>query len=291
MARKGKDFENLIHAIENAWLESDDVQVESPKFVKDKTTGQMREFDVLITVKTRDYTNRIGIECRQRASKVASPEVEAFRTKCIDTDINKGIIVSSKGFSAPALKKAEAHNIECHVFEEALSANWIAMKPFEKITRYNDSVSYTVCTKHKELFKDCDFELIDRTGIRAPSSSVFKIMLPHLKRKCDEVFSDIREPGPYEAVIKFNTPGLRITKVDSEENYAVDRIDALVKIRIQKEFVNGSLYSRKNKNTDEVLSEAATFPIEMNGIKANLVFTNRPDEGTKVMVVRSDENP
>jgi Restriction endonuclease len=119
----GRDFQDLIAAIEKSLAPVDHL-VTSPMRVRDRDTGQLREHDVVIDLKSGRHPFRIAIEARDRGRKVGSPDVEGFRAKCERTGIDRGIIVSSRGFTDPALKKANADNIGCQTLTEAKAFDW-----------------------------------------------------------------------------------------------------------------------------------------------------------------------
>ena len=124
MPRKGRALEKLVAAIERATNNQPHVRIESPGWRIDKRLNRRREHDVLLTVQQAHHTITIAIECRDRGRRVGAPDVEGFQTKCRDTGVDRGIIVSSTGFRTTALIKAEAHNIECFSLEQAEALDW-----------------------------------------------------------------------------------------------------------------------------------------------------------------------
>ena len=66
----------------------------------------------------------MALECRDRSRKVGVPSVEAFYAKCQRTGIDRGIIVSSTGFTRTALKKAASYNIGCLSLDQAEHLDW-----------------------------------------------------------------------------------------------------------------------------------------------------------------------
>ena len=110
MANKGKVLQTLVHAIETAVSGSPNVKVESPKRLRDKDTGRLREHDVVLTFIQAHHEFLLALECRDRSRPVGVPEVEAFHAKCLRTGIGRGLMVSSTGFRNTALTKAELRN-------------------------------------------------------------------------------------------------------------------------------------------------------------------------------------
>jgi hypothetical protein len=124
MARPGEDLERLVRVIEQATLDDGSVLVESRKLLPDKDTGDLREHDVVLTFTQRHHKTVVALECRDQSRKVGVPAVEAFYAKCKRTGIDRGIIVSSRGFARTALKKAASYNIGCLSLDQAEHLDW-----------------------------------------------------------------------------------------------------------------------------------------------------------------------
>src|SRR5687767_9925765 len=106
MPRQGEDFHRLVEYLERAVSSHDGVTIESPKYLPDKITGERREHDIGLTYHAPHRQLIVAIECRDRSRRVSSGQVEEFRCKCLDTGVDKGIIVAARGFASPARTKA-----------------------------------------------------------------------------------------------------------------------------------------------------------------------------------------
>jgi hypothetical protein len=125
MPKDGRDLQRLIRSIESAKAAGrQDLKIESPAFLIDKLTGKKREHDVLLTYKLDHHEVIMALECRDRSRPIGIDAVEAFRSKCESTGVHRGIMVSSKGFSKPAITKAVIYNIGCLTLDEVDSFNW-----------------------------------------------------------------------------------------------------------------------------------------------------------------------
>jgi restriction endonuclease len=123
--KDGKMLQRLIRSIESALAAGNaTVKVEMEKRIPDKVTGQPREHDVVLTTTNNHHETIIALECRDRSRPVGVNAVEEFRTKCQDTGIHLGIIVSSKGFCKTAIAKAARYDIRCLSLEEAERFDW-----------------------------------------------------------------------------------------------------------------------------------------------------------------------
>lgn len=135
MASDGKDLQRLIRIIESARAVGTDIKIESPKFFADKVTGKQREHDVVLTITHDHHELVVALECRDRSRPVGVDAVEAFHTKCQDTGIHSGVIVSSKGFFKTARTKAEHYSIRCLTLDEVEGFNWFKPTDLNVISR------------------------------------------------------------------------------------------------------------------------------------------------------------
>ena len=124
MAKDGKDLQRLIRAIEAARAAGSEIEIESPKYLVDRVTGEQREHDVVLTIKRAHHKVLVALECRDRSRMVGVPEIEAFQSKCRDTGVDVGIVVSSKGFYRTAKSKASVYGIRCLSLDQASQFNW-----------------------------------------------------------------------------------------------------------------------------------------------------------------------
>jgi len=69
--------------------------------------GIEREFDVVIRGKFAGQPVLVVIECKDWSDRVGTPEIDAFITKTRDINAHLKFIVSSKGFTEPALAQAK----------------------------------------------------------------------------------------------------------------------------------------------------------------------------------------
>jgi len=135
MTKDGKDLQRLIRVIESARAAGKEIAIESPKYFTDRITGKRREHDVVLTIKHAHHELVVALECRDRSRKVGVPEVEAFHTKCRDTGIHSGIIVSSRGFWESARTKAKAYRIRCFTLDEVAKFDWFGPEDMLVVSR------------------------------------------------------------------------------------------------------------------------------------------------------------
>lgn len=111
MSKKGREFEKLVAGIEKS-LAPYGAIITSPHKIKDRDTGGWREVDATIQHKIGPTDILIAIECRDRSVSDDVVWIEQLATKQISIGASKMIAVSSRGFTAPAIEKAEKKGIE-----------------------------------------------------------------------------------------------------------------------------------------------------------------------------------
>jgi hypothetical protein len=102
--RSGKTLENAVARIQH--LMEPGAVVKKRERISNRH-GVPREFDVTVRGNFAGHAMLGVIECKDWAGKVGTPEMDAFITKSSDVNANFRLIVSSKGFTAPALAQAK----------------------------------------------------------------------------------------------------------------------------------------------------------------------------------------
>jgi len=144
--RPGQSFQNLVATIERAISRQDGVKMETNVFVRD-ADGDMREHDIILTHTEGLRVTRTAVECKDHGRKIGKPELEAFRTKCLDTGIHKGVMVSSSGFTKSVLKASQRTNIQCLELAKVESFPWVGVSVFHLICRDFSNIDVTVFAK------------------------------------------------------------------------------------------------------------------------------------------------
>lgn len=122
MNNDGREFEELVASLSNC-LHERAVITANDKLI-DKDTGKKRQIDISIRM-TDGPTSFLGIvEARDRSRKVGVPYLEEVRSKRDSVGAHKAFIVSNKGFTATALDKACAYDIELFSLSQALRHDW-----------------------------------------------------------------------------------------------------------------------------------------------------------------------
>ena len=170
--KPGRSLETLVASIERVLARNDKVTVDSPKFLSDRITKEPREHDVVITLAGSHHKTLIAIECRDRSRKVTVNDVESFWSKCQDTGIDQGIIVSRKGFSKTALTKSQNRGIKCLRLSEANSFNWLLGNGIRVQQKKVIHTNWTFLLDKDLVPKPVVFTILSQDGVQIPSENL-----------------------------------------------------------------------------------------------------------------------
>lgn len=125
MAKKntGKKFEKLAESIYKKLIKNP-VYEKVEHNVSMQGIDGARQVDVLISSEIFGEKMKIAIECKDHKDKISVGTLDAFHSKLMDLKINKGILISKKGFSSKSISKAKRLGITLCTAHEALSPNW-----------------------------------------------------------------------------------------------------------------------------------------------------------------------
>ena len=123
-------FQRLITLLTAALASN--ARITESAMLTDRVTGERREVDVLIAAQAATYQLSLGIEVVSWGRPADTPWIEKMRAKHDNLPIDKLILVSESGFSAPAKRKAEFYGIETLTIEEACEADWPLIAALEE---------------------------------------------------------------------------------------------------------------------------------------------------------------
>ena len=114
----GKALEQLVGIIQEHRKDNPNVKViRNAKLIN--RSGNTREIDVLVQGKWNGEDMSIAFECKDYTRKITEQTIDAFVTKIRELpQINKGIIVTTTGYTKGAQKEAEAHKIELYLIND-----------------------------------------------------------------------------------------------------------------------------------------------------------------------------
>lgn len=107
MPKRTNDFQRLVYLIQKNL--SDGSEVTESRMLRDRQTGTEREVDVVIEGKLSHQSVVISIECRDRKRRADVQWVEQMIAKHERLPTNVLLLASSSGYTAEAVRVAEAH--------------------------------------------------------------------------------------------------------------------------------------------------------------------------------------
>lgn len=280
---KGRALERLVAELERSLSGREDLVVESPKWLKDKVTGRLREHDVVLTLKEGHHELLISIECRDRKRKVGSGQVEAFKTKCEHSEVARGIIVSARGFTEPAKNKAAFCGIRCLGLEEVGGVDWLAMtgmRVFSRKLEHLDIVFVVPSLKGKKL---AGFELVNSAGEVVSNKHVAFVVQSHLP---------LREPSLGSCRVPFvlDVGDLWVRTPGGESTYLVSRLKGTAHFVYSTTRVPFRVLRYSEDATQEHLTDVAVASIDEEHIKGEFVIIYHPEKGGEVLFMPRRES-
>jgi Restriction endonuclease len=281
LARPGRSLETLTAALERALGKRSNVTVESPGFRTDRVTGERREHDVLVTASSGHHVSLIAIECRDRSRKVTVNEVEGFYTKCEDTGINQGVIVSSKGFTKTALVKAKHLGIRTLGLTEVESFSWLATAGVTGHTRKVKHISWLFEPAEKLDPLPTRYTVLMADGKPVQS----ELLMAAATAEFHKLPYESTPPPNGAKTIIFPTPGLALKDDDTGTSYPIERAVVDVMYEVDVEFMPFQLVTYAETSSANSITDAAVASIKLGAMEGKLMIVYKEEQGGNVYFV------
>jgi hypothetical protein len=287
MIKTGKSLEQLIMSLEKVLARNDSIQIESPKRLRDVTTGTLREHDVVLTTNQGHHTVKIAIECRDRSRPVTVNQVEGFWAKCQDTGVNQGIIVSATGFYGTAKKKAEHRGIRCLSIADVDSFNWLLTPGIQSFTKKILHADWVFYPKIDGIIDGTNFEVLDNQN----NILTGDVLLANASRELNELLPQRLTPTA-EAVLHVRFEGDGLIMRDLKSGQAVEVAFAMVTIRysIRAEFIPFRMVQYVDKDKNKTITDAAVAEVDFGNHRGKLMIVYKEDKGGQVVFVPEKKN-
>lgn len=286
MPKKGESLQRLVQLIEQSTGHDDGVIVESPKFFPDKVTGQPREHDVVVTVDRGHHTLQIALECRDRSRKVDAPQVEGFYLKCLDTGIDRGVIVSSKGFYKPAVAKAEQYGIGCLTLEQAAGFDWCLAQGMHMYERRIIGIKIGV---DPEQDQDVDegFKLVGPDGVIYNDENIRNIGV-----QCISSLNPPMAPsdGPKICNCVDSHPRIGLL-TDSGVRVGIARLTIQVTYEVVETFAPFKFHQYTDQSKEKGLYDMVVASVDIESFGGDFVMVNQGKKGMSIMFAPHKKAP
>lgn len=275
--RRGKDLEQLMELLYRIETAADGTRVaiekiECPGYVEDKETGSRREFDVLASGELGGMPFRLAIECKDWASPVDAPVVEGFIAKCMGTNIPLRMVVSSSGFTRPALTKAAANGIQCRTVAEVERPDWLAIDHIKYIERTATSF-HIFCRTANDVSVENRVRVVDREGNELTPAGQTNVANAALR----EASSTIDSVGQHQVVVQYADPGWSVEKVDGTRE-AVLEVNVTVNFAVAEHTVSIKSFQ------EEVHAKAAPLTRAVADLAIGQLVISEQADGSKTVV-------
>ena len=120
---KWKRFEKLIHDIHAQWA-PEGAEVTLNDEIVGCQSGVPRQIDISIRAKVAHYDVLIVVECKDKSRPIDVEELGSFSKLLEDVGANKGVMISTSGFTPAAVTMAQALTIDTRTYIDTESADW-----------------------------------------------------------------------------------------------------------------------------------------------------------------------
>jgi len=231
------------------------------------------------------HKSLIAIECRDRSRKVTVNDVESFGSKCQDTGIDQGIIVSRKGFSKTALAKSQNRGIKCLRLSEANSFNWLLGSGIRVQQKKMIHTNLTFLLDKDLVPKPVVFTILSQDGVQIPSENLTAAAYQEFKKVPETEF--VMGRGTKKFV--FSSPGLFLRDDTTGNTHTVVRVLAVVTYEVTEEIIPFNLVTYENSLASDVITDAAVAQIDLGALKGKLMIVYKESEGGQVVFAPSKE--
>lgn len=280
-AKSGRSLELLIAAIERALPTSPGTTIESPKFLADRHTGEPREHDVVVTVRSAHHTLQIAIECRDRSRKITVNDIEGFWAKCQDTGVDQAIVVSPRGFSKTALLKAKKLGMRCLLLKDVAGLDWLLTTHMTTRVRRIRHTSWT-------FFADGDFAPppLSFTVLAADGAPVApQVMTAAALKAFNSVPEEQLDDSALFKNILFERPSLTLRNDDTGEVRSMLRAVVRVEYSVEDNSVPFRLVSYSSGDDGRLITDAAVADVDFGRLKGKLMIVYNSEEGGQIVLV------
>jgi hypothetical protein len=279
--RTGRVLEEIVASLERALGGKNGIKVESPKFLPDSVTGDMREHDVVIAYPSVHHAVLLAIECRDRSRKVTVNEVEGFALKCQHTGISRGVMVSPKGFWKTALVKAKHCGITCLTLQQADAFDWLQAPGVRSEERQILHVDWKLFPKIELSPLPTSFSVVDSSGQVVPREA----MREGAQVEFDKLPRDQLAASKGRVSIVFDTPGVLLRDEATGAVHAIGKAVADIDYEIIEKLIPFKLVKYAMSDNGTTVANAAMADIDVGTNGGKLMILDEPDGKMRVVFV------
>jgi hypothetical protein len=276
--RKGIAFQNFVAIVERAFAVRDNVTVEVGKFITDIDSGSRREFDIWIVSKFGAYHELVtAIEVKDEKTPIGVPDVEAFITKCDRNNINRKVMVSSKGANPAAVQLAARWGVTLMTMAEAEAFEWLAIDAFTERRRTFGNNEFHVEMAEGATVPDGKWDLLDEAGDVVTHDRLNEFLHRTVPWPEDDNYPDAPVTVPVLVQGDFTL------RASDGSLHAVERVSVRTTYTVTINAVPLSLHTYSGSEAGEpVYLSFAAGDLKLGEINGKLMFTRMPDQSTNI---------
>jgi hypothetical protein len=122
-AKKWERFESLVYEIQRDFAGTD-ARVTHKEYIMGADSKVEREIDISIRQQVAQFPILVVIDCKDYADPVDVKGVEEFAGLAKDVRANKGVLISSNGFTPAAIKVAKNQGIDTLCLIDSKGVDW-----------------------------------------------------------------------------------------------------------------------------------------------------------------------
>lgn len=286
--KKGRSLEKLVAYLERHLTNHDMVKVESPKRLRDKSTGRLREHDVVLTIKSGHHTVLVAVECRDRSRPVGVPQLEGFAKKCQETGVVQGVIVSPCGFTKTAPAKARALGIRCLSLDQVKVLPWMLCEYLEIYRTSYGHVSFNIITENEFKKKPEHFKFETDEGEEITIDILRNNLISVLEK---QRVSTPSKPnvGNYVKRIKLRPSNLSVLDSATGRRERVRHINTVVHCTAEMTKIPFVLQEYRVSGDTGCIAQLAKANLDLGFASGQLIINQKLGEGGEVVFIQNDK--
>lgn len=281
--QQGRSLERLVHTLARSLSTHGGAKIEAPKRLIDSRTGKLREHDVVITVSEGLHSVVIAIECRDRSRPFGVPHLEAFRQKCLDTGVSRGVVVSPRGFRATARTKAQSYAIQCLDLDEVDGFDWLALSVLPVYAQRLLHIDLTLLLDAPGYEAVRDPQILFRVEGTSNDITV-DALREHLRQYLVTHAHAISEAGKFRMPFDLGSHGLLVVIPSTQETHTVRRLQGSAYFEVERHETSFRTVRYGEAHDPEGQVEVAVAPISVGSLRGEFVVLTRRDGGQVVFV-------
>lgn len=279
LEKPGKALERLVANLEQALAKNPNVTIHLSKRLRDRTTGKLRQHDVVLELKEGHHSVLIAIECKDRSRPIGVPQVEGFGAKCLDTGINQGIIVSTKGFCKTARTKAAHQGIRCLDIEEIENFDWLLAPGIHTTTTHLLSHDWEFYPVKDGVVERNEFEVLDCNG----NVLTMATLLANAQDQLAQLLPNLQYPVEEDTIeVKFSDGAWLLRNTNTGETVPANFAIARIRYSVKQELVPFQLVQYQAKDGDGNITDAAYADLKFGDKETRLMIVYKDGEGGSV---------